>query len=562
MNELASVTTTFPDISQEALQQSIGLLAKAQDPMKTPGVIHPTRGLLEDQYSLYSDRGIKEGMFFIEDRILRQIEHKNPIVSLIINTRCRQLRAFTSPQESDDLPGWRIRTKDPEYTPTKADKKEMQEITDWFTNCGRTDFEDWEEREDSFHDVNIQMAREYLTIDKVAVELRTDRKGELVDFWMLDGATIKRVYPTGYKGKRTDFDPRAYLSNDDPDMKILAARLDLVPEDVKEIRFVQEIAGRLTAGFKRQDLVYDFMQRRVDVRHRGFGYSPLEQAMSVITAFLYAMAYNQDNFSFGSLPKIALAFKQGGFSTEQLSAMQEEWMANFNGTKAAFRIPLFNSDVQVLDMNKSAREMEYQKYLEFTASLIGSVFGFDLMEAGLKFSSSTNVLNENQDSRMKFSKDRGLIDLLGAHANVWNKILKRTRWKDKYVFEYTGLNPRDRDNEIKQRKDRVESYMTIDEIRAEADMPPLPDKKGEVVLNSIYYQHVQNMQMQQQSEEGGAPGEGGDEMGGFPSEGEDASAAGQEEGDDMDSIVDEAMDDVDATMQKALRFIKARTIIH
>jgi hypothetical protein len=499
--EFLEQTAKFLDISIDQLVGHLGMM-KAKSDKKIPGTaggkqLVPIRALLESQMELYTSRGIKEQFQYIPDNKLRMCEERNPVISTIVNDRIRQERPFAKPSRDQEVPGFRIKMKNEEKNPSKDERKEMAWLEEWFLNTGRNDFPEAVEREDNLLDYMQKITREAYTIDKVAIELRRDQKGRLVDFWSVDGSTIKRVVPGGYRGSKSDFDPRAVMMNDDFSNKLAAAKLENIPP-LDEVRFVQEIDGRLCAAFRQQDLIFDFMNKRVDVRYAGYGYSCTEQAMNVLTAFLFAMAYNAQAFSSSTIPKVGLAFETGDYDVDALSDLQEQWMANFSGVQGAYRIPMLNGKVSILDFMKSNRDMEYQKYLEFTASLIGAIFGFDLMEAGLKFFSTTSALTENANGRQQFSKDRGLIDLLGFLANINNKILTLGGWADKYMFEYTGLEPQDKEFEQKSKSERVKTYMTVDEIRAEDDLPPLPDGQGKVILDSVWVQYQQMMQQNQQ----------------------------------------------------------------
>jgi len=552
MNDEIEQYASFLGVSPEELIDNFGLIkADKQGSTKRPGYVVPLRGALESQMGMYSPTGVKQGFFYIQDNILREVERKNAIVGIVTNTRCMQMVEFARPQSDPDKPGFRIKLRDEEKNPNNAEKKEMAELEEWFCMTGRTDFEGSEEREDNILDMMKQAVRDYLTIDKIAVELRRDRGGRIVDFWMLDPATIKRVIQGGYRGQKTDFDPRVYMFNDEFMEKLTEAKLKIIPP-LEKIAFVQEIDGRLVAAFSREDLIFDVMSRRTDVRYKGWGYAPAEQAMNMITGFLYAIAFNNEAFNGAAIPKLAIAFEQGDYTQAQLQELSDEWLANFQGVMGQWRMPFFTGKVQAIDLMKSNREMEYQKYLEFTASLIGAIYGFDLMESGLKFFSTTNALSENADARQQFSKDRGLKSLLGQLAKVNNMILKKMGLSDRYVFDYTGLEPKDREFEQKLRQERVKSYMTVDEIRAEADLEPLPDGKGDLILDSIY---MQNIQAQQMAEQGGGFGDEGEE--GFGEE----EGAGEEEfgAEHVDEAMDEVMDE--AGLEKAAKHIKARTLL-
>jgi len=540
-------------VSAEDRSTQVSRLEKAKEADKKVSAIKmlPMRAFLEDQINLYSDRGIRQGMFYIEDNVLREIDRKDPIVSIISNNRCKQAKRFAQPSKDDNEPGYRIKLKDSDRSPTKEEQNEAREIEQWFYKTGRVDFEGSEKREDSIVDVISMMAREYMTIDKVCVEIRRDIKGDVVDFWLVDGATIKRVYSGGFRGSKNDFDPRSCIfGNTEFERKLAAMRTEMIPDDMRKIAFVQEISGRLVAAFSRRDLIFDTNQKRVDIRYKGFPYSPAEPAMNVITAFLYSLSFNTESFNIRQIPKIALALENANISPEQFESQMDEWMANFSGVGGANRIPVFNGKITAIDLLKGGRDMDYQKFLEFTASLTAAIYGYDLMESGLKFFSSATSLNENQDARQQFSKDRGLIDLLGAIENVFNKILLLTKWGDTYKFVFSGLNPQDREFEQKNRRDRVESVVMVDEVRAEMDLPPLPDKKGQVILNSVYMQNVQ-MLAQSQMQSSNGDGEG--------IQSDDGDEGGQAEDDDIDGITDDVLDEMG--LQKAKLTIRARNLL-
>jgi len=349
---------------------------------------------------------------------------KNPVIAAIINCRRTQVRPFSKESRFDYEPGFKIKLKDKDRKPTAKEKAVMKQITEWFLNSGRTDFEDWMDREDNLLGVMEKATNDYFEIDQVAVELRYDYSHKMVDFWMLDSATIRRVARTGYYGTRTDFDPRAYTPmNTTLAKEMMESKLIQVPEELEKIKFVQRYNGRLCAAYRRQDLIFDSMQKRTDLLFNGYGFPRTEQAMQAVTAFLFALAYNAEQFNSGTIPKIALSFKDGNFSEAQLIALQDAWIAACRGIRGAWRIPIFNQEVQVIDLLKSPKDMEHGRYMEFMAALICAIFNIDPEELALRFQYSQRAMNENAGARLKHSKDRGLNDLLGQLADLFNRIM-------------------------------------------------------------------------------------------------------------------------------------------
>jgi hypothetical protein len=130
--------------------------------------------------------------------------------------------------------------------------------------------------------------------------------------------------------------------------------------------------------------------------------------------------------------------------------------------------------------------------------------------------------------------------MLGGFAYIMNRFLKISGYefaKD-FVFCFNGLSTEDKNFEADLKKKKAETYMLVDEIRAESDLPPLPDDTGKVVLNSVWQQNKQAAEMAAQQEEMGAEGEGEEGFEGFSD-------------DETDAMAEEAM----AGMEKAVKLI-------
>jgi hypothetical protein len=174
--------------------------------------------------------------------------------------------------------------------------------------------------------------------------------------------------------------------------------------------------------------------------------------------------------------------------------------------------------------------MEYQKYMEFTGALICSIMGVDASELGLRLNQAQAVLSENQDAKQLFSKNRGVRDMLGGFAYIANKFLDISGYSfaRDWRFKFNGIDTTDKGFEADLRKKDVETYKTVNELRAELDMKPI--EGGDILLNPAYLQAKQLESMGG----GGAPSDGGEE--------EDLNFS------------DEDIEDV-MNMQKAIRLI-------
>jgi hypothetical protein len=451
-----------------------------------PGVVNP-KGIFEPDSEIFrfstDARGIRDRFFNLNFDILRQLPGRVAPISAIHNLRAMQIREMSRISYSDDELGFRVKLKDKKRTPDKKEEKVIHEIEEFILNSGYTDFEGAEEREDKFLVVNDMFTRDLNSIDQIALSLRKNKKGKLLDFWVLDGSSIKRVLPdVGYEGD-------------------------------KKIKFVQQVEEKVVETFTHDDIIFYYSNHRSDIRTRGYGYSFLEQSIDIITSWLFGMNYNKEFFNTSSQPKGIISF--GGndvkLDRKDLEELQREWVSMFRGIKGMWKTPFLTHDAKWVPIAPSNRDMEYNQYIQMISAWIFAIHGTDPQELGMKFNQTQNVLNDNADKKIAFSHDRGLKFTSSNIAEIYNQIILRVpEWKDFYVSP-TGLVLKNQTEKSAVDEKRVQTYITVDELRAENDLKPLPDGKGEVILNAAYIQALQMQQQTQQGQEG--QGQGNQEEG-------------------------------------------------
>ena len=72
----------------------------------------------------------------------------------------------------------------------------------------------------------------------------------------------------------------------------------------------------------------------------------------------------------------------------------------------------------------------------------------------------------------------------------------------KLEFQFVGLDAKTEEQRQKLRTEQLQNYRTIDEIRAEEDLPALgEDKGGDIIMNNVYTQYMLQLKMQKQQEQ-------------------------------------------------------------
>lgn len=452
-------------------------------------------------------KGVREKILKIDYATIRNVVDRVPLISAIINTRVEQIKQFSLYRPDHSNMGFEFYLADPMKTPTKKDQDMFFKLANFLEITGVHYDAD---REDDFTDYLEMITRETLTIDQIATEVQRNRKGEPVAFWALDGATIKRVNPKEFNSEQHEYGKR------------------IGPDH----RFIQIVDDKIWNAYTHEDLIFDYKQKRADIRYRGFGYSPVEQAIDMITTLLFGYNYLRDQLMRDRVPKGFIQV-MGDVGREQLDSIREYWYSAMSGAGGQWNIPIVPSGkdgigIDWKNISNSNRDMEYHKMMMFVSTIIAAVFSIDLAEMGIKTDDSQALIGETAEPRIQASKDRGLKGLLSFEEQHINKIIRKVN--KNYRFRFIGLEREDETKLADLRKKDVETYRTINEIREENGLEPLEDDYASVVLNP---QAVQIYNQTAMAEQGGDMGGGG-----FGDEGdfddEEAGAEEEPQGADVD----------------------------
>jgi len=454
-------------------------------------------------------RGIREKILKIDYTTCRNIIDRVPLLSAIINTRVEQVKKFSKyvkPSEAEV--GYEFYPSDPTKESTEKDQKVYYQLASFLDQTGlKYD----STREDDFADYLELVTRETLSIDQLATEMQRNRKGDVIAFWMLDAGTIKRV------------DPREYNMNVSSG---IAAGIhgDVQVKPSPDTRFCQMVDGKIVNFYSDDDLIFDYKNKRTDLRFRGWGYSPVEQCIDMITTLLFGYNYLRDQLMRDRVPKGFIQV-MGDVGREQLDAIREYWYAAMSGAGGTWNIPIVPSGkdgvgIDWKSIQTSNRDMEYHKMMMFISSIVAAVFNIDLAELGIKADDSTSLIGETGEPRIKASKDRGLAGLLAFIEQHVNKILRKVN--DQYKFRFVGIEKTDEKAAADLRKLEVETRMTVNELREADGLEPLKDNYANIVLNpqavQLYNSEQAQKQQEKQQKQQGMGGAGGFGQPGQPGE--------------------------------------------
>lgn len=437
-------------------------------------------------------RAVRERLLKINFDVIRNVVDRIPLINAIINTRIDQVIPFckfvTDQQAREGEKGFSIVPINPD---AKLDKGKVRQLGEFFEQTG---FKYDAKREDDFFDYIQMLNRDLLTIDQIATEVQFNRLGEAVAFWVMDAATIKRT---------TEDYPK------------------------KNVSFVQEVDGKIKAEFNNNNLLFDYKNKRVDIRFRGYGYSHVEQCIDIITTLLFGYNHLRDQFIKDKIPKGFISVV-GDIDQEGIETIQNYWYSAMSGAGGQWAIPILPTGKNGLGMDfknigQTNKDMEYHKLMGFVSSIIAAVFSFDIAELGLKYDDANQLIGESQAPRIESSKDRGLRSLLMFDQQHCNKILRKVTTDYKLIF--VGFEIEDEKRKVEIREGLLRSTKSIDELRKADGEIPYNEDWSKIPLNPYV---VQMVQADKQKEQGGGQDQG---EGGF-GEGEPEGKVEENQGDD------------------------------
>jgi HK97 family phage portal protein len=354
--------------------------------------------------------------------------------------------------------------------PTPVSERTSQSMERWLTTTGVTDNP---VSRDSFDAFLKKVTRDSLVYDQMAWEVVPNRKGKPAEFYAVDAATIRIADTT---------------------------RLHLDHNDTKVNRYVQIYDGLVVNEYNSQELLFGVRNPTTRIGAQQYGVSELEMLAHTITSMLWAWQYNEKLFSQGTSAKGILNFK-GAIPEKQLRAFRTHWYMMAAGIENAHKTPIVNSDdLQWINMQNTNKDMEFSAWMDFLIKVVCGIYGMDPMEINFKYGDSggaKSMFESANNSKLSASKDKGLYPLLKFLELKINQSLIWPMDED-FEFKFVGLEAQSPTEQADLTTKLVKTIKTVNEARAEEDMPPLPNGLGDVILDPVWMQHLTMAQGAQQ----------------------------------------------------------------
>lgn len=404
---------------------------------------------------------------------------RTPVIRTIIDTRKDQVASFAEPVDNEQERGWMIRRKRTRFSDidddeiSDSDKKIIERITKFILDGGSVDNK-WDF--DGFEEYIRQLANDSLVIDQVCFENVYSRGGELVQYYPVDGATIRLVDTSD------TFNLVQYAK----------------PKNGYWPKYCQVWMNDICALYYPWELGYGIRNKTTDIYANGYGQSELEDLVGVVTWILYGMQYNGNFFSQGSNPKGFFSI-EGAVSPNALEDFKQMWRNTVMGVWNAHKIPVIETGGSKVNwvnmMGGNMKDMEFHKWLEFLITVACCVFRIDPSECGFNLEGMKGIFGQDgQKERLKHSQSKGLTPILKLFQRLFTKYLVEPL-DDQFEFIFCGVETEDQQMALDMDVKKVQNgFMSMEDGFKKWSGRDF-DPENDTILNSIYFQMQQAKQM-------------------------------------------------------------------
>lgn len=471
------------------LDQRLETLQKKEEPLekrqKEDGI--GRKGLIFDPFV---ENANNQGLFrpktgFITNALLKQVSRRTPAASIIIHTRASQVQSFCRPQSNRFDTGYKFQPKDKSQQP---DVEEIKKLEDFINNCGIKE-ERASEDKLTFDQWGYMVTSDMLRYGHCAIERIPRKDGGLYAFLPL---AAEGIYYANPKADAKDINAQRNLWRERMDEE---GEAEPSPGDVM---FVQVMDNKVIEEFTREELVFSKLNNETDTDLSGYAISPLERALSMLTAQLQIENHQRGFFTHGVASRGILVI-QGDMTPNQLRVLQSQWTQQTTGPLNSWRTPVLAGikGVQWVPLTAGNRDMEYAAYQDHVLRTIHGCFTIDPEETGFGYLSrgteQRSMGESSNEYKILASQSRGLRPILSRIESIINEEILPgfdEELSEKYEFCFVGLDAETRLEETQRLSGEVALHTSVNEARSQAELDPLK-VGGELILNPLLLQTLQ-----------------------------------------------------------------------
>ena len=376
---------------------------------------------------------------------------------------------------------------------TYAERRRM--VEQFIQNGGKVKHRPFESKRWNFDAILRAIVRDSYTYDQLGIERVPDNANRIHHIVPVDGSTIRYASPELGKYKSFPLQSNYDILYPEKELAALnekdALELDPVLLEANKYKWVQVIRGRIERAFTEDELRVGMRNPTSDIFNNGYAVCELELIVNLISSHLNTEFYNQAYFSQGFSAKGILHLK-APLNRRKIETIRQQWQHMIKGSRNSFQTPIFAGmdEVKWIPLTQNHSDIEFQGWLQYLIKMICAVYQIDPQEIGIGMKEEgahgSGLSGDNTQEKIDLSRDKGLYPLLRFLENFINTNIIDDIDPEFYL-EFVGLSQESPKQALDRQKSEAEFKKTLNEIRAEDGLPPLPGA-DDLILSATYMQ--------------------------------------------------------------------------
>lgn len=369
-----------------------------------------------------------------------------------------------------------------------------KKVEDFILHCGVMDDRPFETKKWNFDSCLRAWVRDTLTYDFMATEIVPSKDDKPHHYFPVDGGTIKFASPAlkrykAFPGAQTNVD----LLYPEKQLEALEQKdafdLDEGLLEEEAYKYVQVVRGRIERAYTQDEMKIGMRNVNTDLYNNGYGISELELMVSLVASHLSTEYYNKSYFTQGFSAKGILHLK-ASIPRRKLETIRQQWHHMIKGSRNSFQTPIFAGmdEVNWIPLTQNHSDIEFSGWMNYLIKMICAIYQIDPYEIGIgmKDEGGSSLSGDNTETKVNMSKDKGLYPLLRYLSNYINMNIIDMIDSD-FELVFTGVSSENQKEALERQEKEVKFKKTVNEIRSEDNLPPLPGMDN-IILDPTYMQ--------------------------------------------------------------------------
>jgi hypothetical protein len=297
--------------------------------------------------------------------------------------------------------------------------KRIKELEEFFKHPNQS--------QDTFRTLLDKMCEDLLVLDAVSLEKTRYIDGTLAELHFVDSATIRPVFD-----EHGNQDVVVPLMTESGEENLPVSYLQILNNS----QYGGPESGDIQAAWPKKDFIYFHMNPQGSMESFGYGLSPLEGVLSVVSNLLNSDNYNSTYFEEGAFPPVLLNIV-GKINQRDIEAFKQYFYQELNGNFHRPALLASENKSEVINLKEfTNRDMQFMEYTLFLAKMLCAAYGMSAEDIGLTDTTGSKSVSEVQKD---ISQQKGYSSILDLFKQIFNQeIIQKDFGYDDLEFEWVA----------------------------------------------------------------------------------------------------------------------------